>query len=79
MTGRQLQHRLSLEQARFSDMLDQARQDLALKWITHSDEPLARIADRLGFSEQSAFNRAFRRWTGVTPGAYRQRESPMPL
>jgi len=33
--------------------------------------PIKRIADRVGFSEVSAFHRAFKRWTGLTPARYR--------
>ncbi|MBB5017970.1 AraC-like DNA-binding protein [Chitinivorax tropicus] len=71
LTGKQLQHRLAQEQASFSAVLDMARRDLALEWVKQRTEPLAALADRLGFAEQSVFNRAFRRWTGLTPGAYR--------
>ena len=33
---------------------------------------LAEVAERLGFSDESAFAKAFRRWSGLTPGQYRQ-------
>ncbi|RZI79505.1 MAG: helix-turn-helix domain-containing protein, partial [Microbacterium sp.] len=39
--------------------------------LVRGDETVAQLAERLGFSEPSAFHRAFRRWTGSSPGAYR--------
>ncbi|MEZ5504636.1 MAG: helix-turn-helix transcriptional regulator [Gammaproteobacteria bacterium] len=38
--------------------------------------PIDSIAERLGFSEASAFHRAFKRWTGKTPSEYRDQDSP---
>ena len=43
---------------------------------TYDDQlAVARAAEQLGFSEPSAFHRAFKKWTGLTPGAYRAQES----
>ncbi|MCP3811569.1 helix-turn-helix domain-containing protein, partial [Mycobacteriaceae bacterium Msp059] len=39
--------------------------------LVHGNETIADLAARLGFSETSAFRRAFRRWTSLPPGAYR--------
>lgn len=55
----------------FVALVDEVRHDLALVYLRRAD-PLLDIAGRLGFSEQSAFTRAFKRWTGTTPGQYRQ-------
>jgi len=41
--------------------------------------PIKEIASRLGYSEQSAFQRAFKRWTGMTPGQYRASMLPVPV
>ena len=49
--------------------------ELALRELTTGDTPYAEIALRLGYSEQSSFCRAFRAWTGVTPGEYRRQHS----
>jgi AraC-like DNA-binding protein len=40
-----------------------------------ADLSLQQIAEQLGFSEPSAFHRAFKKWTGLTPGAYRAQEN----
>ncbi|MCZ4499049.1 MAG: Transcriptional regulator, AraC family [Marmoricola sp.] len=45
--------------------------DAAVTALVRGDETVAQLAERLGFSEPSAFHRAFRRWTGNAPGAYR--------
>ena len=51
--------------------VDELRHALALGYIHDSRLSLVDIAYLLGFSEQSAFQRAFKRWTGMTPGEYR--------
>ncbi|MEE4278779.1 MAG: helix-turn-helix domain-containing protein [Halieaceae bacterium] len=48
-----------------------ARRDLARRLLRESDYSLAEIAFLTGFSEQSAFTRAFKRWAGQTPRSYR--------
>jgi AraC-like DNA-binding protein len=45
--------------------------DAAVTALVRGDETVSQLAERLGFSEPSAFHRAFRRWTGSAPGAYR--------
>ena len=47
--------------------------DAAVASLVRGEETVAQLAERLGFSEPSAFHRAFRRWTGSAPGAYRPR------
>lgn len=44
----------------------------AQRLLAHTDEPVARIARRLGFPEPTDFGKFFTRHTGVTPGAFRQ-------
>ena len=48
------------------------RRDVAVEYLTQSDLPLIEVAAKVGFSEASTFHRAFKGWTGLTPGAYRQ-------
>ena len=52
--------------------VEDLRQALALGYVRDPGLSLLDIAYLLGFSEQSAFQRAFKRWTGATPGDYRR-------
>ncbi|GAA5136581.1 AraC family transcriptional regulator [Alloalcanivorax gelatiniphagus] len=75
-----LRRRLRAEQTDFSTLLEDERRRLACDWLRHSDRSVNQIALDLGYSEQSAFNRAFKRWFGVTPVHYREhhRDAPSP-
>jgi AraC-like DNA-binding protein len=57
----------------FRALLDDLRHALALRHMQDSSLSLVDIAYLLGFSEQSSFQRAFKRWSGFTPGDYRKR------
>lgn len=72
---RALQRKLSDLDSSFSQVLDQTRQDLAINYMHQAHISLTEIAFLLGFSEQSAFNRAFKRWTGLAPSKYRKQKS----
>jgi AraC-like DNA-binding protein len=54
------------------DLLDALRHELAVRWLSDGRRSVDEIALRLGYSESSPFLRAFRRWTGTTPGAFRR-------
>ena len=71
VSRRTLQRRLKQENLSFRQMVEQAKKDIAIKLIKEDSLPLTSIAGMLGFSEQSAFTRAFKRWTGKIPKAYR--------
>jgi len=68
---RQLQRELQAEGTSFQQLLDKTRQELALRYLEDPKFPIHDIAFLLGFSAPSAFNRAFKRWTGKTPRCYR--------
>lgn len=68
---RTLQRRLTEQGHSFQGVVDAARQDLAQQLLRETDYSLAEIAFLTGFSEQSAFTRAFKRWAGQTPRSYR--------
>jgi len=67
MSARTLQRRLAAQNIVFSDLVDAARYDIAVEYVRHSEYNLTEIALMLGYSEQSAFSRAFRRWTNCSP------------
>lgn len=56
----------------FNDLLKAARQELAMHYLADADMPLTEIAFNLGYSELSAFSRAFRNWAGMSPQRYRR-------
>ena len=68
-----LRRRLSAEGTDFSSLLDQVRIQLAQRYLANPSHPISDIASLLGYSEQSALNRAFKRWFKCTPAAYRQK------
>lgn len=71
MTPRSLQRRLSDQGTTFQRFLDELRCELARGYLGERRMSLAEVAFLLGFSEASAFHRAFKRWTGTTPREYR--------
>lgn len=71
MHRRTLNRRLRREGATFQTILDRVRFAVAKELLENSAIPLPRIAAALGYSEVASFIRAFRRWTGTTPGAWR--------
>jgi AraC-like DNA-binding protein len=72
MSSRKLQRQLQSAGTTFNTLLNEIRQDLAQKYLKEQDTTMTEIAFLLGFSESSAFSRAFRRWLGVSPSAYRK-------
>lgn len=67
-----LRRKLRDEGTSFQALLDDSRRDLALAYMRDAGLSLGEIAYILGFSTPGAFQRAFKRWTGVTPGEYRR-------
>jgi AraC-like DNA-binding protein len=72
MTTATLRRRLHEEGVSYQGIKDQLRRDLAIGYLSHSDRSVMDIALELGFSERSAFHRAFRKWTGASPGEFRR-------
>ena len=68
-----LRRRLEDEGQSFQSIKDKLRRDMAITYLCHSSRSVADIAAELGFAEPSAFHRAFKKWTGASPGVYRQR------
>ena len=65
-----MQRRLRREGTTYQSLLDSTRRDLALDYLRQGRHSLADITFLLGFTDQSNFTRAFRRWTGKTPRQY---------
>jgi AraC-like DNA-binding protein len=72
MSPRTLERRLELEGTTFTRLLEEVRESLALRYVGDEEMPLSQVASLLGFSQTTAFHRAFRRWTGQTPLQYRK-------
>ncbi len=75
---RTLQRRLAEAGTTFRDVAETVRAQLAAEYLVQSGVGIAEVAFLLGFSDQSSFNRAFRRWTGVAPGRWRKQHIPEP-
>jgi len=71
MSPRTLQRKLAEAQTTYVQLVDDTRKDLALRYIEDPRRSITDITFSLGFSQPSAFTRAFRRWTGLAPSEYR--------
>lgn len=71
MSVRSLQRGLQKEGVSFKELLENTRRDLAMKYIGENGLSLIEVCCLLGFSDQSNFTKAFKRWTGQTPHSYR--------
>lgn len=72
-TPRSLQRRLRERGMSLTALCENAKRDVACTALNGGDVSIKDLAYRLGFSEPSAFHRAFKRWTGTTPAEYRRR------
>lgn len=77
MSSSTLRHRLHDEGQSYAGIKDEIRRDLACSLLTTTDQTVSEIANRLGYSEPSAFYRAFRKWTGLSPEAFRKSQTPI--
>jgi AraC-like DNA-binding protein len=73
MSERTLRRRLAEDGPSFSALVEQQRRDRALLLLHDRTLSLAEISERLSYANVQTFERAFQRWTGVTPAAYRRR------
>nr|WP_306220444.1 AraC family transcriptional regulator [Cohnella sp. WQ 127256] len=73
MSVRTLQAKLQQENTSYNRLANEVRKELALWYLIRPEYSIGDIAYFLHFSEPSAFQKAFRKWTGITPGEYRQR------
>ena len=75
MSTRTLRRRLQGEGTTDQRLLDALRDELAVSQLRRQGLGIGEIAFLLGFSDASAFHKAFRRWTGRSPGAFRRSEA----
>jgi AraC-like DNA-binding protein len=73
MSRRGLQRKLAARGTSFRGLLQSLRYQLALTLLSQRHVSMNEAADALGFAELSSFSRAFKRWTGASPQAYRHR------
>jgi AraC-like DNA-binding protein len=71
VTPRTLQRRLSENGTSFAVLLGEVRRAQAERLLLRSEAPLADVAEQVGYSDTAAFVRAFKSWTGTTPGKFR--------
>lgn len=72
LTPSTMRRHLDAEGQSFQALKDLLRRDMAITRLSHGAASITDIAIELGFTESSAFHRAFRKWTGLSPSAYRQ-------
>ena len=71
--SRTLQRRLKTEGLVFAQMVEEMRQQQAMEYLENSSMELKEISFLLGYSDTSAFNKAFKKWSGKSPGQYRKK------
>ena len=67
-----MQRRLKQEGTNFQQLKNDIRRDLAISLLGQNTLSLQAISEQLNFQDTSAFHRAFKKWTGLSPGTYRQ-------
>ncbi len=72
LSPRTLKRRLAAHGVTYSDVLDGQRRDAAVMLLRSETLSIDQVAEQLGYSDTANFGRAFRRWTGTSPGAYRR-------
>jgi AraC-like DNA-binding protein len=73
MSGRALQSKLRDDKTSFQQVLDTVRLEKASRLLTKGELQISEVAFLMGYSDQSAFNHAFKRWTGHSPQSFRRR------
>ena len=78
VSSRTLQRQLSKEGLSYSGLMERCRYRTACESLKHTRDPVRDIAALLGYSDVSSFSRAFLRWAGKTPRAYRNQPPGLP-
>lgn len=74
MSAPTLRRRLKKEGTTFQQLKDESRRDAATAYLSNSELSINAVATLMGFTDPSAFHRCFKKWTGMTPGEFRQKE-----
>jgi AraC-like DNA-binding protein len=74
--ARTFQRKLSEENTTFGNIIDGIRKELCQKYLLKENRPIQHVSYLLGYSEPSAFIRAFRKWYGVSPNKYKKSSTP---
>jgi len=72
LSARSFHRRLAEQGLSFQTLTEETRREIAIAMLQEERYALSEIAFLTGYSEQSAFNRAFKRWMGITPATYRK-------
>lgn len=72
MSPRSVRRHLSLAGYAFSTIRSEVRETFATRFLQDTDMPLDKIAEHIGYSDQASFSKAYRSWTGKTPGEVRR-------
>ena len=72
MSPRTLHRKLTAEGTSFQQIKDDFRRDLAIHYMGRQELTIDAIAALMGFQDNSAFYRSFKKWTGQSPGSWRQ-------
>jgi AraC-like DNA-binding protein len=75
MSARNLRRRLEAEHKSYKEILDEVRCELARRYLAQEHRRVEEVAFALGFSDGSAFHKAFRRWTGESPTNFARNHS----
>jgi len=71
LSTRTLQRRLTADRAKFQQLMEEARRELAQHYLLHSSLELNETAYLLGYEDSNSFFRAFQQWEGTSPGEWR--------
>ena len=78
ISGRTLQRRLAAEGVSYQRLVDDARKEAAGRYLSEPTLAIGEVAYLVGYSEPAPFHRAFKRWYGVTPEIFRQKQRSAP-
>ena len=72
MSTATIQRRLKQEGVSYQQLKNDIRCDIAIERLSKTNDSIQSISDELNFHDPSAFHRAFKKWSGVSPGTYRK-------